>query len=85
MNNQKNEAANTSRTILDVQGMTCMSCIRHVNDALRDLDGVDQVEVKLRDGTVIVQHDAAQAPVGQLIEALREAGYESTAQAAPAV
>lgn len=76
MNDSKSPQT-TSDTILDVQGMTCMSCIRHVNNALRELDGVDHVDVKLRDGTVIVRHDAAQAPISSLIDALREAGYES--------
>lgn len=85
MNDLKNEEATTSDTTLDVEGMTCMSCIRHVNDALRDLDGVDKVEVKLREGTVIVRHDAAQAPITTLIEALRDAGYESKERTAPAV
>jgi copper chaperone len=85
MNNPKNEEVTTSDTTLDVAGMTCMSSIRHVNDALRDLDGVDQVEVKLREGTVIVRHDAAQTSIASLIEALHDAGYESKARTEPAV
>ena len=64
-------------TILEVQGMTCPSCIRHVSSALTDLEGVGKVDVKLRDGIVIVKHDSNQAPVTQLIETLNEAGYES--------
>jgi len=64
-------------TTLDVQGMTCGSCVRHVTLALEDIDGVDKVDVKLRDGTVTVQHDLVEATVETLIAALREAGYES--------
>ena len=64
-------------TILEVQGMTCPSCIRHVTSALTDIDGVGKVDVKLRDGLVVVKHDASQAPITQLIEALGEAGYAS--------
>jgi copper chaperone len=70
MNNQKD-------TVLAVEGMTCGSCIRHVTHALKELEGVDAVEVKLREGLVFVKHDAAEAPVDQLIDALREAGYDS--------
>ena len=51
--------------------------VRHVTQALKELDGVEKVDVKLRDGIVVVQHDAIEAPVDQLIDALREAGYES--------
>lgn len=65
-------------TLLSVSGMTCMSCVRHVDHALRDLEGVRAVEVRLREGTVRVQHDAATAPIDAMVEALREAGYEST-------
>ena len=64
-------------TILTVQGMTCGSCVRHVTTALKELDGVEKVDVKLRDGIVVVQHDASEAPVDSLMDALREAGYES--------
>lgn len=85
MNATHNQVTRPASTILDVEGMTCMSCIRHVNDALCDLDGVAKVEVKLRDGTVIVQHDPAQAPVSSLIDALREAGYESQPRTASGV
>jgi copper chaperone len=69
---------NNKETLLDVMGMSCPSCIRHVNAALADIEGVAKVEVRLRDGKVLVQHDPAVANVNTLIEALREAGYEST-------
>jgi copper chaperone len=65
-------------TTLDVSGMSCPSCVRHVNDALRELDGVGTVDVRLRDGKVLVRHDQHRATVDHLIAALREAGYEST-------
>lgn len=69
--------SNEQDTILEVQGMSCPSCIRHVSTALTELDGVGAVDVKLREGLVVVQHDAARAPVPQLIEALVTAGYVS--------
>lgn len=64
-------------TTLTVQGMTCGSCVRHVTRALEDLEGVDHVDVKFREGLVVVLHDAGEAPVERLIDALRDAGYES--------
>jgi copper chaperone len=69
--------ATLDTTTLDVQGMTCGSCVRHVSHAVRALDGVADVDVKLREGIVTVRHDAGQVPVTSLIEALRQAGYES--------
>lgn len=64
-------------TILDVQGMSCPSCIRHVDAALHDLDGVSKVEVRLRDGKVLVRHDP-DTPIESMIKALSDAGYDST-------
>lgn len=69
--------SNEQDTILEVQGMTCPSCIRHVTTALKDLDGVGAVNVKLREGVVLVKHDLTQAPITRLIDALADAGYES--------
>lgn len=64
-------------TVLEVEGMSCTSCIRHVRSALSAIDGVGTVDVKLRDGLVIVRHDTTQAPIAQLIDALEDAGYAS--------
>jgi copper chaperone len=73
---------NNKQIVLDVTGMSCPSCIRHVNVALSDLDGVAKVDVRLRDGKVVVQYDPQLVQVSALIEALREAGYESAPSAA---
>ncbi|MFZ5894602.1 MAG: heavy-metal-associated domain-containing protein [Myxococcota bacterium] len=70
---------NTEReTVLDVEGMSCGSCVRHVTAALTDLEGVAKVEVKLRDGLVVVRHDPARSSISQLVKALDEAGYPSS-------
>ncbi|HEU4407763.1 MAG TPA: heavy metal-associated domain-containing protein [Polyangiaceae bacterium] len=72
----------TKETLLNVSGMTCTSCVRHVESALREVVGVRGVEVRLRKGEVLVKHDADSAPVTEFVEALREAGYESKLGAA---
>ena len=67
-------------TILDVPGMSCSSCIHHVDQALGELEGVGQVQVDLRAGQVRVTHDAVMAPTDALLAALAEAGYEAKAR-----
>lgn len=69
-----------NETLLNVQGMTCRSCVHHVGEALRDLDGIAEVDVRLQKGQVLVRHDA-RTPVAKMIEALSEAGYESSTAA----
>lgn len=66
-------------THLRVEGMTCASCVRHVNAALAPIAGVADVSVDLATGRVRVDGDA-DAQV--LLAALREAGYPATPEAA---
>jgi copper chaperone len=66
------------KTILDIDGMSCEHCVRHVTEALEALAGVTAVTVSLADNRATVQtetaldEDAARA-------AIDEAGYEITA------
>ena len=64
-----------SKTILNVEGMSCPSCIRHVSAALA-LRGVGSVDVLLDEGAVAIEHDAS-VPIGRLIAALENARYEA--------
>ena len=69
-------------TTFDVTGMSCVSCVRHVESALRDLPGVTEVEVRLAEGSVHVAHDAEEASIARMAEAIEAAGYEATAHPA---
>jgi copper chaperone len=69
-----------TETLLVVEGMTCGSCVRHVRAALDEVDGVRAVDVNLAKGQVTVQHEA-NASVGQMVDALRDAGYDSAPNA----
>ena len=64
-------------TVLKVEGMSCANCVRHVDEALREIAGVAEVEVRLGEGKALITHDPARAPLTALIEAVREAGYEA--------
>lgn len=65
-----------TKTILNVEGMSCSSCIAHVKQALA-LDGVASVDVRIAEGAVAVDHEA-RISTGRLIAALEQAGYEAT-------
>ncbi|UCP00778.1 heavy-metal-associated domain-containing protein [Metapseudomonas lalkuanensis] len=63
---------------LRVEGMTCASCVRHVNSALASVAEVDEVSIDLATGRVRVSGDAdAQA----LVAALQDAGYPARREA----
>jgi copper chaperone CopZ len=73
---------NSKEISLEVLGMTCRSCVGHVHAALSALDGVSRVEVRFRDGKVVVEYTPELLDENTLLEALREAGYESSVSAA---
>jgi len=61
---------------LHVQGMTCEHCKMAVTNALKELDGVKNVEVHLQEGTVDVDYDETKVSVEKLKEAIEEQGYD---------
>ena len=67
----------TQNVTLNVRGMTCGSCQRHVAEALKSVDGVTNVEVDLKNGLANVAFEPATASVSAMIEAVRESGYEA--------
>jgi copper chaperone CopZ len=58
---------------LSVSGMTCGSCVKHVTNALKPLDGVEDVAVDLATGKVKVTRATDKSD--DLIAALIEDGY----------
>lgn len=66
-----------AETRLDVIGMSCPSCVRHIGGALGRLEGVAEVDVRVREGRVLVRHDGA-VEVAALIDAVKDAGYEAS-------
>lgn len=61
---------------LDVQGMSCGSCVAKVTNALKELPGVDAVEVHLATGRVRVRvRGNFDQGNDLLLSTLQQAGY----------
>ncbi|NMA49616.1 MAG: heavy-metal-associated domain-containing protein [Tissierellia bacterium] len=60
--------------IIMVEGMTCGHCEKAVKEALGELEGVNNVEVDLTTGKVVVKGEELED--SKLREAIDEAGYE---------
>lgn len=60
-----------SKLILEIDGMSCSNCVRHVEAALLDFDGVDVLEVEV--GRAVVDTEVDE---DTLRDALEEVGYE---------
>jgi Cu+-exporting ATPase len=74
----------TAELTLDVRGMTCASCVAHVEKALTGLDGVTQAVVNLGLGTARVTYIPGVVTIGQMKRAVREVGYEASERSAGA-
>ncbi len=60
---------------LPITGMTCASCVRNVERALKKTDGVEEASVNLATERATVQFDPAQLNVNHLIQRVEDAGY----------
>lgn len=61
---------------LNVGGMSCQNCVRHVKEALEKVPGVASATVSLEDAKARVQHEGADAQA--LVAAVEEEGYEAS-------
>ena len=65
-----------ARIVLPIEGMSCASCAVTVQEALAAAPGVTSAAVNYATAKAAVDYDDGQTNVGQLIKAVREAGYD---------
>ena len=75
--NHQDHEDKPEETQLDIQGMTCASCVRRVEKALAKVPGVESASVNFatNQATVVHDHDATTA---SLIKAVVDSGYGAT-------
>ena len=76
--------SSSSTCTLDIGGMTCASCVRHVEKALSRIDGVHSAEVNLATEAATVSFDPQTAGLSELTAAVAAAGYTATPATPPA-
>ena len=67
--------AGSERVLVIVGGMTCASCVRHVEDALGDTGGVTSASVNLASGRATVEYVPGETAISDLRYAVEDAGY----------
>jgi Cu+-exporting ATPase len=70
----------TSETTLQVTGMTCASCVAHIEKALMGLAGVTNATVNLGLGLARVEFIPGVVTSGQMTQAIQAAGYDAKVQ-----
>ncbi|HKD76408.1 MAG TPA: cation transporter, partial [Ktedonobacterales bacterium] len=64
--------------VMPVTGMSCAACQVHIERALRETPGVSDAQVNLMSHRARVTYDPAVAKPEQLIDAVRDAGYDAS-------
>ncbi|HXD51302.1 MAG TPA: heavy-metal-associated domain-containing protein [Burkholderiales bacterium] len=64
-------------TVMKIDGMTCMGCVKSVQKVLAGIAGVQSVEVSLEQAQATVAYDPARAKPSEFKRAVEDAGYEA--------
>ncbi|HVI42513.1 MAG TPA: copper chaperone CopZ [Anaerovoracaceae bacterium] len=65
-----------TKSVLNVEGMSCSHCVSAVTKAVTALEGVSGVNVDLEGKTATVDYDAAKVSLESIKEAIEDEGYD---------
>jgi copper ion binding protein len=67
-----------ARTVtVPVEGMICQICAGRVKSTLKDIRGVDEVDVSLEKRHAVVRYDAETVTPDELARAIKKLGYKA--------
>lgn len=72
---KENKGASQMEKVLNIEGMVCMNCVKHVEKALRELAGISEVTVSLAEKSARIQLNGDVSDA-MLKEAVEDAGYQ---------
>ena len=64
------------KSVLQIEGMSCMHCVNAITKGLLALDGISGVEINLEAGTAAVEYDADKIAIEAINAAVEDLGYE---------
>ena len=67
-----------SRTVISVDGLSCVACEIPVRHALRRIDGVKSVQVSAATKTATVEYEPVKTNPEQLVAAINSTGYRAS-------
>ncbi|MDL1894676.1 copper-translocating P-type ATPase [Anaerolineae bacterium CFX7] len=66
----------TQQIVLPIKGMTCASCVAHVEHGLKETAGVEKAVVNLATERATVQYDSAKATLPDMLWHVQDVGYD---------
>ncbi|WDC85427.1 heavy metal-associated domain-containing protein [Caloramator sp. mosi_1] len=58
---------------INIEGMSCMHCVRHIKEALSEIKGISNIEVNLQDKYAVCDVDNVDNK--DIVEKIEEFGY----------
>ena len=66
----------TQQIVIPIKGMTCASCVQHVEHGLAETRGVEKATVNLATERATVRYDPQRATLPDLVWHVRDTGYD---------
>ncbi|KUG57541.1 heavy-metal-associated domain-containing protein [Nesterenkonia jeotgali] len=73
--------ATTTHTTFRAEGFSCPSCVAKIENQVKKLKGVENVEVHFATARVEVDHDASVTSTDDIVAAIAKAGYKAAPSA----
>jgi copper ion binding protein len=67
------------KKIFRVDGMHCSNCAMNIEGIEDDLLGIKQISASYQKGQMVVEFDEAKVSENQILEAVKERGYQASA------
>ena len=64
------------KVVINVLGMSCSHCENSVNEAISELDGVEDVRASAADKNVVVEYDSSKVSNKDIKNVIIDLGYE---------
>lgn len=62
---------------LNIQGMTCASCVAHVEKGIKKISGIDMASVNLATDKATISFDPKETNIDEIIKSVSNAGYSA--------
>ena len=69
------EEVTTRDIIIPIQGMTCSSCVMHIEKAVGALEGVNSIQVNIATEKADILYDPSKTRISEIKQAITKAGY----------
>ena len=76
-NSQYDTGAAVKETVIDIEGMTCMSCVRTIEGMISKLDGIQQITVSLENKSATVSYDPSKLTADKIANEIDDLGFDA--------